>query len=127
MNGSYACELDNLHKCNALSGTGWPDFRCAYGTFVKNWERRQIFYPRAERSRPVKHCLFMYKGETFKIIGFFLSILFLVPVLTHTCIHSPDLGGKVKSSLCNLSADWRALNRALQSRETLVESFISAS
>lgn len=100
---------------------------------VKNWKRRQIFYPCAALRRPLKHYLFMYNRETFKIIGFSLSILFFsfsfpffTHTYTHTCTHQPS-EGKVKSLLCNLSADWRALNRARQSRETLVESFISAS
>lgn len=52
MNGSYACEVDNLHQSvlKMLSlGTGWPGFLFAYGRFVKNLERRQIFYSGAER------------------------------------------------------------------------------
>lgn len=127
MHVNWSIYISPYWKCCLSLATGWPDFRCAYRRAVKNWKRRQIFYPCAALRRPLKHCLFMYNRETFKIIGFSLSILFFsfsfpffTHTYTHTCTHQPS-EGKVKSLLCNLSADWRALNRALQSRETLVE------
>lgn len=99
MHVNWSIYISPYWKCCLSLATGWPDFRCAYRRAVKNWKRRQIFYPCAALRRPLKHCLFMYNRETFKIIGFSLSILFffffsLLHPHIHTYMHSSALWGK---------------------------------
>lgn len=71
-------------------------FPCAYRGAVKNRRDDKSFYPYAALRRPLKHCLFMYNRETFKIIGFFLVSPFFPSLHTrpHTHTHSSDLWRK---------------------------------